>query len=469
MSSRDAEHRADQVSARRAASAVDFYTDAVLPALAERLDQAFPEFGWRRDARGWVATNEEHTHSLLGVRAERVVAHGPAPRGFLVHGGDAVLWTAYLSGGAVPRGEDFVGAVKELADRAGVDPAPIERARPRDRRADLLQAFVDLSRDELTSERGAQARDYLRGRGLSDEAIEHSGMGLVRGPRSTRHALKQVGYREAEIAAAGVVADSRWPGRLCGAWMNEYRRPSTLWVRSLDDTSGEGSRYLYLRGASRTNLPPYGFSDLLSGPGDLRRDLVLVEGVFDLHQLRAHGVANVAALGGVGIAPRTFELLSRLGVERVTLCLDRDQPGRAAMARAVEHSTRARRSPSILVIDPESLAPAKDPDECVREGGIAAWNALSAARSCGITWRALEFATDVAADAPPEVRREALARAGAWLGALPPRLAVEQEDAVRATAERCGYSCEAVERVFRARFWSRAERDTRVSPPLEVA
>ena len=82
-------------------SVTDFYTDLVLPALTERLDQAFPEFGWRRDARGWIATNDEHTHARLGVRAERVVAHGPAPRGFLVHGGEPTLWTAYVSGGSV--------------------------------------------------------------------------------------------------------------------------------------------------------------------------------------------------------------------------------------------------------------------------------------------------------------------------------------------------------------------------------
>src|SRR3990172_10910931 len=102
-------------------SIVDYYTDVVLPALAERLDGAFPEFGWRRDTRGWVATNEETTHRTLGVRAERVVAHGPAPPGILIHGGDAIPWTAYLNGGPLPRGEAFVATVKELAARAGVD------------------------------------------------------------------------------------------------------------------------------------------------------------------------------------------------------------------------------------------------------------------------------------------------------------------------------------------------------------
>ncbi len=52
----------------------DFYSEVVLPALAARLDAAFPEFGWKRDPRGWVATNQEMTHRALGVRADRVVA-----------------------------------------------------------------------------------------------------------------------------------------------------------------------------------------------------------------------------------------------------------------------------------------------------------------------------------------------------------------------------------------------------------
>lgn len=51
---------------------VDFHNEVVLPALMQRLDQAFPEFGWHRDPHGWVATNQHHTHARLGVRAQRV-------------------------------------------------------------------------------------------------------------------------------------------------------------------------------------------------------------------------------------------------------------------------------------------------------------------------------------------------------------------------------------------------------------
>jgi Toprim-like len=440
--------------------ASDFYTETVLPTLAECLDQAFPEFGWRRDARGWVATDEQHTHERLGVRAERVVAHGPAPRGFLVHGGEAMLWTAYVNGGTVPRGADFVRAVRELAKRAGVDPSPLERSQPRDRRADLLRDFFGFCRLELVGGGGAEARAYLESRGFPEEAIADSGLGVVPAPAKTRSLLERAGYRPEEIAKAGVLADSRWPGRLCGAWRDSYGRIGTFWARSLENEAAADSRYLYLRGASRTDLPPYGLSDLLDRPPDSRREIVLVEGFFDIHQLRAREIPNIAALGGTSVRPQTFERLHRLGIEAVTLCLDNDEAGRAATARAVEHSARARRSPDVYVIDPGQLGPVNDPDELVRVRGPAAWHELVKTRTCGIAWRAHEL-TAVTRDSPIAERRAGLARAGRWLGGLPPRLALEQEDALHAVADQCGYSATAAERAFQARFFRevKIERD----------
>jgi DNA primase len=434
----------------------------VLPALAQRLDQAFPEFGWRRDRYGWVATNEQHTHARLGVRAERVIAHGPAPRGFFVHGGEPTLWTAYVNGGAVPRGPDFLRAVREIAGRAGIDASPLDRLQPRDRRAELLQAFFDLCRRELTSERGANARAYLERRGFTQASVAGAGLGVVPPSAEMSRLLEQAGYRPSEIAGAGVLADKRWPGRLCGAWRDPYGRIGTLWGRALTDNEAAESRYLYLRGAGRTNLPPYGLSDVLAQPADTWREIVLVEGFLDLHQLRARGIENVAALGGTSIRGQAFEQLHRLGINSITLCLDNDDAGRTATARAIENSTRARQSPDVYVIDPARLAPANDPDELVRERGAAAWRELLATRTCGIAWRARELAP-VSHDASAPERRAALARAGRWLGTLPARLAPEQEDAVRDVAERCGYSSAAAERAFRARYWRPPHRGRAIS------
>ena len=197
---------------------------------------------------------------------------------------------------------------------------------------------------------------------------------------------------------------------------------------------------------------------------------MLVEGFFDLHQLRAREIPNVAALGGTAVRAQTFERLYRRGIETVTLCLDNDEAGRAATARAVENAACARQSPELYAIDPERLAPAKDPDELVRQRGVAAWRDLLRARTCAIAWRAHELAA-ISPDSPASERRAALARAGRWLGGLPPRLALEQEDAIRLIAEQCGYSAEAVTRSLRARFWRIPEhgRQPNRSPVVDQA
>ena len=429
---------------------VDFYTDVVLPALAQRLDQAFPEFGWRRDARGWVATNEEHTHARLGVRAERVVAHGPAPRGFLVHGGEPMLWTAYLAGGEPPRGADFVHIVGELAERAGVDLAPLEKERPGDRRAELLEEFFKLAQRELVGDRGETARAYLEQRGFPPDAVASSRLGVVPSFALTERALRASGYSDDELEASGLFADGRWPGRLSGAWRDERGRIGTFWARSLDDRE---PRYLYLGGAGRAHLPPYGLSDVLRLASHERRELILVEGLLDVHHLRAKGIESIAAIGSARIKADKLARLSMHGIETVTLVLDNDESGRDALTRVIDQTSRLEKAPALRVVDPAAFGDAKDPDEYVRKHGVDRLRELLRGAECGVTWRTLDRMRDVEPDGPQHQRRAALANVGKWLGTLPPRLALEVDDAIRVASERSGYDPKAVERAFQAKFW----------------
>jgi DNA primase len=148
-------------------------------------------------------------------------------------------------------------------------------------------------------------------------------------------------------------------------------------------------------------------------------------------------------------------------VEAVVVAFDNDSAGRDGMARAIEDVSRARRAPALRIVDPGSFGNAKDPDGFVREYGIARFRELVDGAACGVAWRALELIGDITPDDAAPRRHEALGRAGGWLGLLPARLSLEQEDAIRQVADRCGYSREAVERTFRARFWDRAERSHR--------
>jgi hypothetical protein len=441
---------------------IDFYEEVVQPALMARLDQAFPEFGWRRDPRGWVATNQEHTHARLGARADRVVAH--EPRGFLVHGGEAVFWTVYVNGGAVPRGADFVRIVRELAVRAGVDPSPIEHPAPPDRRGELLETFFELASRELIGDRGTKARAYLERRGFPLDAMDHIGLGVVPPAETVRRTLATNGYHDKEIRAAGILADRRWPGRLCGAWRNEWGRIGTFWARALDDRE---PRYLYLRGAGRTHLPPYGLSEILRLPSRERRELLLVEGLLDVHHLRAKGIANVAAIGSARIQPGKLVRLSKHGIETVTLALDNDGPGREALARAIDQTSRLDHAPALRVIHPADLGDAKDPDEYVRTQGIDRLRALVRDAECGVTWRTFDRLRHVVPGSPQRERRAALADVGGWLGTLPPRLALEVEDAIWAASERTGYDPKAVERAFHAKFWAAGPEPRGREPALQ--
>ena len=123
------------------------------------------------------------------------------------------------------------------------------------------------------------------------------------------------------------------------------------------------------------------------------------------------------------------------------------------MSRAVETVTRSDIAPALRVLEPANLGGSKDPDAFVQVHGIDSFRELVERADCGIAWRVGELARGVGPDDQAYTRRAALARAGSWLGKLAPRYALEQEDAVRRLADQCGYSRDAVERAFRARFW----------------
>ena len=136
------------------------------------------------------------------------------------------------------------------------------------------------------------------------------------------------------------------------------------------------------------------------------------------------------------------------------LAFDNDAAGREGISRAIEVVSRSEKAPALKVLEPELLGDAKDPDAFVQARGIERFRALVDEAECAITWRVGELVKDIGPEDRVSVRRAALARAGRWLGTLAPRYALEQEDALRRVADQCGYSRDAVERAFRARYWA---------------
>jgi DNA primase len=208
-------------------------------------------------------------------------------------------------------------------------------------------------------------------------------------------------------------------------------------------------------------LPPYGISEILRLPRPDRSEIVLLEGLMDVHQLRAQGFQNVASMGGARLQSAAIPRLSRLGLDSIVLAFDNDSAGRDGLSQTVHDLIETDVGLGLRVLEPRLLGPAKDPDEFVRAQGLGKFAELVDRAECAVTWRAAELVDGVSPRDAVTTRRAALARAGRWLGTLPPRLSLEQEDAIRRVADQCGYSSVAVERAFRARFWSEspASRD----------
>src|SRR5207247_1724196 len=147
-----------------------------------------------------------------------------------------------------------------------------------------------------------------------------------------------------------------------------------------------------------------------------RRELVLVEGLLDVHQLQARGMANVAAVGGARVQPGTIARLREHGIETVVLAFDNDPPGRDGLAWTITGACRAKDGPALRVLEPAWLGDSKDPDAYVRKHGVEQLRALVDRAGCAVTWRALELTRGVTPQHGELARRAALDEAGSWLG-----------------------------------------------------
>jgi len=434
-------------------SPVEFYEQEVLPALFERLDSAFPEFGWTRKGRGWTATKRvPGVGKTDGARPGRVVCNEPF--GFLVHGGDATSWTAYVSEGVSPQGRDFMEAVRKLADLAGVnasvldrDPTPEEEARHR--RLELLETFVSQARDVLLSEAGKGARDYLGERGFKEDDLEDLPFGLYDTSDEVKRRLVDAGFTEDEVKRSGLLVDARWTGRLVIPWRNRWSSVSTIAARDVTGAAEEASKYLYLKGGKKP--PAFGLDEVLRTQ-EGRDRLVLVEGLFDTLLLRSRGFPNVAALGGDGklLTAERWTDLREAGVKKVVLVLDNDEPGKEGTFKAVDNVRNVLNVPVVAVVDPGELGDAKDPDEFVRTHGVDTFRAVVSKAVPSPVYRARALLESVTPASPDLDRRDAVERVLEYVTSLRGACSeLDKEDALRLLAERTGYSWEALAELAR--------------------
>ena len=456
--------RGDDPTPRRhhvAAGASDlsaFLDQVAIPAVYDRLDQAFPEFGWRQRGSGWVATRWPESFPVDANRKdpERLWVYANRPHCVIVQGrnGEAVRLLRLVAGGASDlRGEAFVDAVREMARRGGVafperewTAEEVEKVRRREARRSILAVVVSALSANLRE--NPEALEYLTTtRGLPEDALERLEVGYYASAEAMRQRLLLEGYTPEEVEASGVVS-KRWEGFAVFPWRDDRGHLLTLYARYAGALGSDGKtpdgrpKTLALKAEEEGSkgVPLY----LHLAKEAKESTLVLVEGVIDAAFHQAHGDHRVVATASAQLSALQVEAVKRYRPERVVIVGDPDRGGEKGNAKNAEAlvavGVRAYIAPPL----PEGM----DPDEYARAHGIDAWRQHVAAATTAASYLAARAVDGVAPDSPEPERREAVERVLALCATFRGDYAsLDSDDAIRVGADATGYAPEDIAEV----------------------
>lgn len=248
-------------------------------------------------------------------------------------------------------GVDFKGALKILAEKAGVQITSIYGSKNREEisKKDRLRALMARAEQFYAMQLpGTEAEAYAKKRGLSVESISAWRLGYAPDAwRALLEALTAEGFTIEELLAAGLIkeADGK-PGTYYDRFRNRLMFP-------IRDTAGrvvaftgralatdEPAKYL---NSPETEL--YHKSEILFGMDSakdairMRKFTLLVEGQMDVILAHQAGFPNAVALSGTALSEKHLALMKRYS-ENLMLILDADAAGLTATARSAALALR---------------------------------------------------------------------------------------------------------------------------------
>jgi DNA primase len=284
------------------------------------------------------------------------------------------------------RGMPFMDAVKELAAKAGMEvPAPDPRAKEQaERTATLTDVMAEVAKyyaEQLNGLAGADAREYLKRRGIDAAVLTRFGLGLAPDNRTAlKRALGHVG--EDKLVETGMLirpeeGEKESYDRFRGRLMIPIRDPRGRVIGFGGRTLGDGEpKYLnspqtvlFDKGRTLYNL------DRAAPASRSAKRLIVVEGYMDVIALDRAGIAEVVAPNGTALTEAQLERLWRLDPSPI-LCFDGDNAGKKAAIRAATRALPLLRPDRTLRF--VELPAGQDPDDVVRSGGSDAFETLLA-------------------------------------------------------------------------------------------
>lgn len=222
--------------------------------------------------------------------------------------------------------------------------------------------------DTLMAPEGKGALDYLKKRGISEDAIKRFGLGYSPDKwDSVTTLLTHNGYSSALISESGLVTTKNdkvfdtFRNRVMYPIINVFGDVIAFGGRVLDDST---PKYLNTKETvlfnKRRNL--YGI-DLLRRQQSIK-SAVIVEGYMDVVSMYAHGVKSVVASLGTALTKEQAILLKRYTSD-VFIAYDGDEAGEIATHKAIDILETEGFSVRVIRFDE-----GRDPDDFIRKFGL---------------------------------------------------------------------------------------------------
>lgn len=278
-------------------------------------------------------------------------------------GGDMINFVEEIEG------VDFLGALKILADKAGIK---IEKEgsygnSKKGRVFELLEEATDFYRKELI--KNPSALEYLKNRGLCGETIKKFKIGYApEGWRNIYDLLKKKKYADEEMEAAGMVIKSekgyydRFRGRIMFPIFSGSGNVIGFSGRILikqNTSSNDKDQAKYIN-SPQTIV--YDKSNVLYGinyakvPIRSKGKCILVEGQMDLIMSHQVGIENAVAVSGTALTEEHLNQISKLA-DNITMAFDGDSAGLKASERAINSALKLGMEVKLARL-PEGLDPA---------------------------------------------------------------------------------------------------------------
>ncbi len=238
---------------------------------------------------------------------------------------------------------DFVGALKLLAERAGVELEQYRSENSNKSELDRLRGVLEIStkfyEGQLT--KNPKAVEYLTGRGLVEKTIKDWRIGFAPDEwRSAHDYLISQKITERDMEAVGLIKKSdestydRFRNRVMfplfdpstrvvgysGRLFGPEQENAPKYLNSPDTVLFNKSETLYGYNRAKDGIRKFGYS-------------VLVEGQMDLLLSHQNGFTNTVATSGTALTNSHLEKLKRLS-DNVMLVYDADRAGLKATLRA---------------------------------------------------------------------------------------------------------------------------------------